>query len=63
MLYNDFSGFLSELTFYGMSLTDVGCQLVDLIQGVKPDHRFTEGIRSYLESEYKGKASLVESDK
>lgn len=54
---------LGELTFYGMSLTDVGCQLVDLIQGVKPDHRFTEGIRSYLESEYKGKASLVESDK
>lgn len=48
--------------YLGLGRDGIPCK-VDLIQGVKPDHRFTEGIRSYLESEYKRKASLVESDK
>lgn len=53
---------LDGITFYGMSLTDVGCQLMDLIQDVKPNEEFTEGIRRHLDSEYKGKASLVKSN-
>ena len=52
---------LDTSSFDGRSMSDVGCQLVGLIQDVKPNERFTEGIRCHLESKCKGMASLVVS--
>lgn len=49
---------VEKVEFTGMSLADVGCQLVGLIQDISPDSRFTDGIRSHLDSEYKGKVEL-----
>ena len=50
---------LKEVHFNGLSLTDVGCQLVDLVQDVKSDDKFTEGIKRHLDTELNGKATLV----
>ncbi len=49
---------LKEIHFDGLSLTDVGCQLVNLVQDVKPDKKFIEGIRQLLETRFSGKAVL-----
>ncbi len=46
-------------SFDGLSMSDVGYQLVGLIREIKPDERFTAGIRRHLEPTCKGKASLV----
>ena len=51
---------LDTFSFDGLSMNDVGYQLVGMIQEIKPDEWFTAGIRRHLESICKGKASLVE---
>lgn len=40
---------LDTFSFDGLSMSDVGYQLVGLIQEIKPDERFTAGIRRHLE--------------
>ena len=48
-----------KLSFQGMVMTDVGYQLVGLIQDAVCDDRFVEGVRSLLEKENKSNYQLV----
>ena len=52
---------VKTIDFSGLSLTDVGGQLLGLIQDVKPDEQFTNEIRHHLETRFNGKAWLVEA--
>lgn len=45
---------LEKIDITGMSMTDVGYQLADLVQGVIPNERFKEEFRLYLERAYNG---------
>ena len=56
-----FEDSVKTIDFSGLSLTDVGGQLLGLIQDVKPDEQFTNEIRHHLETRFNGKAWLVEA--